>query len=46
MAKTSTQRSKEKDDRHRKAGEVQRRIWATPEEHEQVKKSLIELRKS
>jgi len=44
-AKTSSERSAASDARHRKEGRVQRKVWATPEEHEKVKKLLIKLRK-
>ena len=44
-ANTGAQRQKASDDRHREAGRVQRKVWATAEEHEKVKKLLIELRK-
>lgn len=43
-AKTSAQRQKASDDRHRSAGRVQRKVWATPEEHEQIKALLAKLR--
>jgi len=39
-AKTSAQRQKASDERHRKAGRVQRKVWATPDEHEQIKEVL------
>jgi hypothetical protein len=42
--KTSTERQKASDKRHREAGRVQRKVWATPEEHERVKTFLIGLR--
>lgn len=43
-AKTSAQRQKASDERHRKAGHVQRKVWATPDEHEQIKAMLVNLR--
>lgn len=43
-AKTSTERQRASDERHRKAGRVQRKVWATPDEHEQVKLFLAKRR--
>jgi hypothetical protein len=43
-AKTNTQRQKASDERHRSSGHVQRKVWATPEEHEQIKALLAKLR--
>ena len=43
-AKTSAQRQKASDQRHREAGRVQRKVWATMDEHEQIKAMLDKLR--
>ena len=45
-AKTSTERSAKRDKEQKALGRVGRKVWATTEEHEAVKKLLIELRKS
>jgi len=41
---TSAERQKASDKRHRLAGRVQRKVWATPEEHEEIKAFLLKLR--
>lgn len=45
-AKTNTERQKASDDRQRALGRVQRKIWATPKEHEEIKAFLLKLRES
>ena len=45
-AKTSTERSAIRDKEQKALGRVGRKLWATSEEHEAVKKLLIELRKT
>jgi hypothetical protein len=46
QAKTGAQRVKASDDRHRLAGRVQRKVWATEFEHEQIKALLAKLRET
>lgn len=43
-AKTNSQRQKASDERHRAAGHVQRKVWATPEEHREIKALIQKLR--
>lgn len=43
-AKTSAQRVKASDERHRAAGHVQRKVWATESEHKAIKELLAKLR--
>ena len=43
--KTSAERQKASDERHREAGRVQRKVWATLDEHAQIKAFLAELRR-
>ncbi len=43
-AKTNTERQKANDDRQRALGRTQRKVWATPEEHEEIKAFLLKLR--
>jgi hypothetical protein len=42
--KTSAERQMASDKRHRDAGRVQRKVWATVNEHEQVKTFIAKLR--
>jgi len=42
MAKTGAQRQKESEERQREAGYIQRRVWATEEEHVKIKELLAE----
>jgi len=42
--KTGAQRVKECEDRHRALGQFGRKVWATAEEHEEIKSLLKTLR--
>ena len=42
--KTGAQRVKECEDRHRSLGQLGRKVWATAEEHEEIKSLLKTLR--
>ena len=44
VAKTSAERVKASDERHRALGRVGRKVWATPFEHEQIKAMLDKVR--
>ena len=44
-AKTNAERQRASDERQRDLGRVQRKVWATAEEHEKIKKYLDKLRK-
>jgi hypothetical protein len=43
-AKSSAERQAARDDRQRSQGRVQRKVWATPAEHEKIKQLLQKLR--
>jgi len=42
--KTNTQRQKASDERHRVLGRKGRKVWATPAEHDAIKRLLSEMR--
>lgn len=44
MAKSSTERSRDRDDRQRAMGRTVARVWASVEEHEKLKALLLKLR--
>jgi len=46
QAKANKERQKASDDRHRAMGRTGRKVWATPEEHESIKRLLRELREN
>ena len=44
QAKSNTRRQKDSDDRHRALGRKGRKVWATPAEHDAIKRLLSEMR--
>ena len=44
QAKSNTRRQKDSDDRHRALGRKGRKVWATPDEHDAIKRLLSEMR--
>jgi len=44
QAKTNSQRQKASDDRHRDLGRKGRKVWATPAEHDAIKRLLSDMR--
>lgn len=45
-AKTNAERQKASDKRHRDLNRVGRKVWATTEEHDEIKALLVKLRSS
>jgi len=43
-AKSNSQRQKASDARHRALGRKGRKVWATPDEHDAIKRLLSEMR--